>query len=142
MAYDGYLSECTIFFDANGDGVSSATDPATTVHGGTFSLSPSLTAASLGNAYLIPAPRTTPSTTVSSDAASICYDTALQLPNYLPLAAPAPTSCNNLIVISPLTTLLMYGSPFGLTAAGLTTALGLDGNVALGTADVLAVSVG
>lgn len=116
MAFDGYLSNCAVFFDANGNGLSDSTDPATTVYGGTFKLDSSLTAANLGIAYLVPEPRTTATKSVTSDGAGICYDKTLQLPHYLPLAGLAPSTCNNTIVISPLTTVLVSGSAFGLTA--------------------------
>ena len=140
VAYDGYLSECTIIFETSDDGHTAAFKPTTTVHGGLFSL-PGYVAADLGNAYLQPAPRNI-TQTVTSDDAGICFDTALQMPEYLPLAAPPPSTCNNAIIISPLTSLLVYGQVYGLTADNVKTALGIPTSVALGTVDVLKVGRG
>jgi hypothetical protein len=48
---------------------------------------------------------------------TVCHDIATLLPEHLPLAAPAPANCNRPIVISPLSSLLLYGAQARLAAA-------------------------
>ena len=51
----------------------------------------------------------------------VCYDTATLLPSVLPLAAAVGASgCQGDVILSPLSTLLVLGSPLGLNQGIIT----------------------
>ena len=53
-------------------------------------------------------------------AGQTCYDTVTLLPNVVPLLAAVPaTGCGQDIIVSPLSTLLAVGAPYGLTGDGV-----------------------
>eukprot|EP00887_Chlorella_sp_A99_P000124 scaffold16.g124.t1 len=135
IAYDGYLSQCTAYFDVNQDRLRGDTEPVVTIRNGLFSLI-GYSSAQLGALFLVPAPGSAVGA-VTSDSDGICYDIALQQAERLPLATPKPATCNDAIVMSPLTSLLVYGASAGLTADALKAALGVPASIALGTSNVL-----
>jgi len=70
----------------------------------------------------------------------VCHDASSLLAVQFPFAAPRPTTCDKPAIISPLTSLLVYGGSKGLTAPVLLSALSLPSDYALLTTDSLIVS--
>jgi hypothetical protein len=70
-----------------------------------------------------------------------CFDTGMLLPEYNPLAVPLPTSAaTTTIVASPLSTVLVFGMPMGLSQAELQSAFAIDPSMDINTLDALAAT--
>ncbi|KAL4419903.1 hypothetical protein ABPG75_007001 [Micractinium tetrahymenae] len=140
VAYDGYLSACTLFLDASGDGQLQDGELSATIVNGSFALSGLASVSQLAPLYVVPAERS--KARVRAGSTSVCHDIATLLPQDLPLAAPRPDSCNASLVVSPLTTLLALAPEgSGLSEASLKAALGLPSNWSLLTTDALKAAV-
>ncbi|KAL4419904.1 hypothetical protein ABPG75_007002 [Micractinium tetrahymenae] len=140
VAYDGYLSACTLFLDASGDGQLQDGELSATIVNGSFALTGLASVSQLAPLYVVPAERIR--ARVRAGSTSVCHDIATLLPQDLPLAAPRPDSCNASLVVSPLTTLLALAPEgSGLSEASLKAALGLPSNWSLLTTDALKAAV-
>ncbi|GAB4815963.1 hypothetical protein N2152v2_003009 [Parachlorella kessleri] len=143
VAYDGYLSNCGLQFDAT---VVDGLVKAITVVSGQFDTN--MTASQLGAGYLTPAPSSTPLTAVP-DGQSIpyCYDMVTRLPELLPLATTPPTDCSKPVVVDIASTVLQYGIKNNVAGAGgrfnedaFKTALNISSAIDIGHYDALAAA--
>lgn len=125
VAYDGYLTSCNIFIDADSNGVRGASDPQATSTNGAFSLDIFSLDSLAGQVRLEPAPGNAVAAVPAGSP--VCYDIATMLPERLPLAAPVPDSCDPgraPTAVTAASTLLVSGVE--LTPSQLATAFGLD----------------
>ena len=150
MAYDGYVSDCTVVVGGlpRADGTFDKVDGfATAVKGGRFGVPSRLLGDAPGEraAYVVPAARDGAYEPISSpDAApGHCFDRGTLLPVYNPLAVRLPATPEAVAAgaaASPLSTLLVFGAAAGLTPDRLNAALGLSPGLDVSSFDALAAA--
>ncbi|KAK9828062.1 hypothetical protein WJX81_007140 [Elliptochloris bilobata] len=150
VAFDGLLSDCTVILGSqpHDDGTFDRTNTFTTlVSNGAWSV-PSADAARRADqvAYIVPAAKgnTYPPIDPSAGSPGFCYDTGLLLPAFNPLAVELPAGAlpsGAVLAATPLSTLLVFGQPIGLTQATLQRALGIDAGIDVTTFNALADSI-
>ena len=124
FAYDGYLTGCSVFLDADGNGVAGSGEALALASNGAFSLDVLFAEQLAGAARLQPADGAANASVAANSV--ICHDTATLMPERLPLAAPAPLICSPdlaPLVISAASTLLTVGE--GVTSGELEDVFGL-----------------
>lgn len=147
VGYDGYLDQCQVILGSSPgtDGTfDKVTDFTATINDGAWSVSLATLTNNTGDiAYVVPAARSNnygALTIADRKSAGYCYDIATLQPVYNPLAVPIPADMDILnasVAASPLSTVLVFGGPFGLDQPGLKTAFGIDQIYDITTFDAL-----
>ena len=140
MAYDGYLSSCAVFFDANDNGALDAGEDSALLQGGSFAVN-LINPAQLPAGLLRLEPAAGSATASVAAGATTCHDIATLLPERLPLAAIGPDACGDTAaptVISALSTLLT--TEVAVTQEALKQALALPTGVTIGRHNAFQVS--
>jgi len=138
VAYDGYLTNCAIYLDSNGNNQMDESESSVLSSNGYFSLpAPSINL----EGYII---RMTPAETevfpdkFVTPGSDTCHDIATLLPERLPLAARPPNTCqkDSIIALSPISTLMTLP---GVSAERVEAAFSIPRNANIGSRDILRV---
>ncbi|BDA51604.1 hypothetical protein COCOBI_19-1600 [Coccomyxa sp. Obi] len=147
VVFDGYLSDCTVIIGSypHGDGTfDKANDFQSVVVDGAWNMALATAKLHAGQvAYIVPAAKGNgyPALDGANNRPGFCFDTALLLPEFNPMAVPLPDSSwngNGGLVASPLSTVLVFAASSGLTKAQLQAAFGIDNSIDISTFNALA----
>lgn len=144
---DGTLDQCQVILgsQALGDGTFDRdTDFTAFVEDGSWSVPLSSILNSTGDVlYVVPAAKSESYQALTGStrkSAGYCYDTNTLLPQYNPLAVAIPSDANSSVssvVVSPLSTVLVFGTAYGLTDFTMDLAFGLDPSAEVSTYNYL-----